>query len=177
VAGEITTAIGFPMAVDLVFEYAAGFTFGLLIFQALFGKAMRGGSYVAAVRETVLPEWLSMNALMASMIPVMVLLMTRDMSAMEPTSSRFWGVMSLATIVGGVLAYPVNWWLVATGLKHGMGSSRVLGQGGLDPADEPPSAMPSGPARAAVTGITLVMLFLGLALAAGPGDLSMRAPR
>jgi hypothetical protein len=114
---------------------------------------------------------------MAGMIPVMVILMTRDMSAMEPTSARFWGVMSLATIIGGILAYPVNWWLVATGLKHGMGSSRVLGQGGHDPADEPPGATPSAPARAAVTGITLVMLFLGLALAAGLGDPSMRAPR
>lgn len=177
VAGAISSAIGFPMGVDLVFEYAAGFTFGLLIFQALFRKAMRGGSYLAAVRETVLPEWLSMNALMAGMIPVMVILMSRDTSAMEPTSAEFWGVMSLATIVGGILAYPVNWWLVATGLKHGMGTSRVLGQGGHEPAREPQVPTASTPARAAVTGMTLAMLFVGLALAAALGDLSMRAPR
>ncbi len=177
VAGAITTALGFPMGIDLVFEYAAGFTFGLLIFQALFRKAMRGGSYLGAVRATALPEWLSMNALMAGMIPVMVLLMSRDVSAIEPTSARFWGVMSLAAIVGGVLAYPVNWWLVATGLKHGMGSSRVLGKGGHGPVEEPTSPTASASARSAVTGITLAMLFVGLALAAALGDLSMRAPR
>ncbi|NJD29923.1 MAG: DUF4396 domain-containing protein [Chloroflexi bacterium] len=177
VAGAITTAIGFPMGVDLVFEYAAGFTFGLLIFQALFRKAMRGGSYLAAVRATVLPEWLSMNALMAGMIPVMVLLMSRDMGAMEPTSIRFWGVMSLATIVGGLLAYPVNWWLVATGLKHGMGSSRALGKGGHDPAQQPEVPTASAVAQVAITSITLAMLLVGLAVAAVLGDLSMRAPR
>ena len=177
VAGAITTTIGFTMGVDLVFEYAAGFAFGLLIFQAIFRKAMRGGSYLAAVQATILPEWLSMNALMAGMIAVMVLLMSRDMSAMEPTSARFWGVMSLATIVGGMVAYPVNWWLVATGLKHGMGSSRALGRGGHDPAQERPTSRPSAAARVVVTAISLVMLLVGLGLAAALGDLSMRAPR
>lgn len=38
--------------------------------------------------------------------------------------------MSLATLVGAALAYPINWWLVKNGLKHGMGTARVLGRGG-----------------------------------------------
>ena len=77
-----------------------------------------------------MPEWLSMNAVMAGMTPVMVVLMSCDMQAMEITSLRFWGVMSLASLVGAVIAYPVNVWLVAVGLKHGMGSVRALGAGG-----------------------------------------------
>ena len=77
-----------------------------------------------------MPEWLSMNAVMAGMAPIMVLLMSHDMQAMEISSIRFWGVMSLATLVGTAIAYPVNVWLVAVGLKHGMGSVRVLGAGG-----------------------------------------------
>lgn len=71
-----------------------------------------------------------MNAVMAGMIPVMVALMGYDMRAMEPSSLRFWGVMSLATLVGAAVAYPVNVWLVAIGLKHGMGTVRALGGGG-----------------------------------------------
>lgn len=71
-----------------------------------------------------------MNAVMAGMVPVMVVLMSREMTAMEATSPRFWGVMSAATLLGAVLAYPVNWWLVAKGLKHGMGTERALGRGG-----------------------------------------------
>jgi hypothetical protein len=54
----------------------------------------------------------------------MVVLMLGDMTAMEPTSLRFWGVMSLATMVGAVVAYPINVWLVQAGYKHGMGTER-----------------------------------------------------
>jgi hypothetical protein len=136
VAATITMALGLPMWVDTIFEYVFGFAFGLLVFQALFLKDMLGGSYARAVRRSFLPEWFSMNAVMAGMIPVMVILMSRDMTAMEPTSLRYWGVMSLATLVGFAAAYPVNWWLVAVGLKHGMGTVRALGKGGHSLAAE-----------------------------------------
>jgi hypothetical protein len=36
----------------------------------------------------------------------------------------------MATIVGGTLAFPVNYWLVANHLKHGMGTLRAIGRGG-----------------------------------------------
>lgn len=71
-----------------------------------------------------------MNAVMGGMIPVMVILMSRDMRAMEPTSPLFWASMSAAALAGAVVAYPVNWWLVAKGLKHGMGTERAPGKGG-----------------------------------------------
>jgi hypothetical protein len=129
-AAAITAALGLPMWLDLMVEYLLGFSFGLLVFQALFMRDMLGGSYGAALRRSFMPEWLSMNAVMAGMTPVMVVLMSHDMQAMEVTSLRLWGVMSLATLVGAVIAYPVNVWLVAAGLKHGMGSVRALGAGG-----------------------------------------------
>ncbi len=130
VAAVITVALGLPMYLDVISEYFFGFAFGLLIFQALFMQKMLGGSYLQAVKKSFLPEWLSMNAVMAGMIPVMVILMSKDMRAMEATDIRFWGVMSLATLVGLIIAYPVNWWLVANKLKHGMGTESVLGKGG-----------------------------------------------
>lgn len=130
VAAAVTAALGLPMGLDAVVEYAFGFAFGLLIFQALFMKTMLGGSYATALRRSFLPEWLSMNAVMAGMVPIMIIIMSRNMSAMEPTSLRFWGVMSLASLAGLALAYPVNVWLVAMRLKHGMGTERVLGKGG-----------------------------------------------
>ena len=49
--------------------------FGLLIFQSLFMKDMMGGSYVAALKHSLLPEWVSMNCMMAGMFPTMVVLM------------------------------------------------------------------------------------------------------
>jgi hypothetical protein len=124
-AAVITAAFGLPMWLDVVVEYLAGFAFGLLIFQALFMRGMLGGSYPEAVRKSFLPEWLSMNGVMAGMIPVMVILMLSDLTAMEPTSLRFWGIMSLATMVGAIVAYPINVWLVQAGYKHGMGTERA----------------------------------------------------
>lgn len=131
VAAVITSALGLPMWLDMIIEYIAGFAFGLLIFQALFMKGMMGGSYIKALRRSLYPEWVSMNFMMAGMFPTMVLLMMgRDMRAMEPTQLVFWGAMSVAVGVGLLTCYPVNVWLVAKGLKHGMGTVRALGKGG-----------------------------------------------
>ncbi len=131
VAAVITAFLGLPMWIDLIVEYIAGFAFGLLIFQSLFLKDMMGGSYIKAVKHSLYPEWVSMNFMMAGMFPVMVVLMMgRDMRAMEPTELAFWGAMSVAVAFGLLTCYPVNVWLVAKGLKHGMGTVRALGKGG-----------------------------------------------
>ena len=130
VAAVVTNLLGLPMWLDLIVEYATGFGFGLLIFQALFMKDIMGLSYGQALGRTWLPEFLSMNSMAAGMFPTMVILMTKDMAAMEPTSLHFWGVMSLGVIIGGMVAYPMNYWLVESGLKHGMGTARALGRGG-----------------------------------------------
>lgn len=127
-AAAITATLGLPMRVDLVVEYAAGFAFGLFIFQSLFMKEMMGGSYLENVRKTFLPEFISMNAMMAGMAPVMsFLMMGRDMRAMVPSELLFWGVMSLGVIAGFMVAYPVNVWMVTRGLKHGLMTERRPG--------------------------------------------------
>ena len=131
VAATITAILGLPMWLDMLIEYIAGFAFGLFIFQSLFMKDMMGGSYWQAVRHSLMPEWVSMNFMMAGMFPVMVrLMMGLDMRAMEPTELVFWGAMSAAIGAGLLTTYPVNVWLVDKGLKHGMGTVRVLGKGG-----------------------------------------------
>jgi hypothetical protein len=192
VAASITLVLGLPMGVDSIVEYVAGFGVGLLVFQALFMKDVLGGSYGQAVRKTWLAEWLSMNAVMSGMIPVMVVMMSRHMQAMEPTSSRFWAVMSLACLVGAVLAFPVNWWLVKHGLKHGMGTERALGRGGsrMDSPEMPDHGISNVqapmPGMERVQGavskmqlvsaalLTVVMLGVGITVAATYGDFSMR---
>ena len=129
-AAAITAALGLPMWIDLIVEYVAGFAFGLFIFQSLFMKDMMGGSYFGAIKATFVPEWLSMNMMAAGMFPTMVLLMMgRDMRAMDPTEPLFWAVMSLGVIVGFSTAYPVNVWMVARNIKHGLMSVRAAPSG------------------------------------------------
>lgn len=127
-AAAVTALLGLPMWLDLIIEYTAGFAFGLFIFQSLFMQNMMGGSYLDNVRKTFLPEFISMNAMMAGMGPVMIfLMMGRDMRAMEPTELLFWGVMSLGVMAGFTVAYPFNGWMVAVNLKHGLMTERKPG--------------------------------------------------
>jgi hypothetical protein len=121
IAATVTGLLGLPMWLDMTAEYIAGFVMGLFIFQALFMRDMFGGSYRQALKRSILPEWLSMNTMMAGMFPVMVrLMMGRDMRAMDPRELLYWGVMAAAITVGFFTAYPMNWWLVSRGLKHGL---------------------------------------------------------
>jgi hypothetical protein len=127
-AAVVTATLGLPMWLDLIVEYLAGFSFGLFIFQSLFMKSMMGGTYWENVRKSFIPEFISMNFMMAGMAPVMsFLMMGRDMRAMDPTELLFWGVMSLGVIAGFTLAYPANVWLVARSLKHGLMTRRPPG--------------------------------------------------
>jgi FtsP/CotA-like multicopper oxidase with cupredoxin domain len=127
-AAAITALIGFAMWIDVLVEYVAGFSFGLFIFQSLFMMRVMGGSYWANVRNTFVPELISMNAMMAAMAPVMsFLMMGRDMRAMDPFEPMFWFVMSLGVIAGFVFAYPFNVWMIRRGLKHGLMTERPPG--------------------------------------------------
>jgi hypothetical protein len=185
VASVVTTSAGLPMWGDSIVEYVFGFAFGLLIFQALFMRDMLGGSYLRAVRSTVTSEWLSMNCVMAGMIPVMVILRTHVTGATDVGSVRFWAVLCLAVFIGLVAAYPVNVWLVANHLKHGMGTVRALGDGG-----EPLSHQGGAPAATmtitmtrvtrvtreqitAVAVLTLTALAAGILLGAAFGSFAM----
>ena len=59
---------------EIVIEYALGFAFGWTIFQALFMRDMAGGSYRRALTSTFAAELLSMNLLMAGMVPTVMVL-------------------------------------------------------------------------------------------------------
>lgn len=119
VAAAVVPAFALANGWDVLLEYAAGFAFGLLIFQALMMVGMYDGLYFRAVRKTFFAETVSMNLVMTGMIPTMILLAHAWPESENPLRTEFWFRMSLATIAGGVLAFPINHWLVASHLKHG----------------------------------------------------------
>jgi hypothetical protein len=121
---------------EVILEYVLGFAFGWTIFQALFMRDMAGGSYKRALIGTFVPELLSMNLLMAGMVPTVMMLMAHIESARDPTTPNFWFVMSMGLLVGFVIAYPMNWWLVANRLKHGMMTVRPVSAVGGAPAHD-----------------------------------------
>ncbi|MDQ2844483.1 MAG: DUF4396 domain-containing protein [Acidobacteriota bacterium] len=119
VGAAVASYLTLSRPVGIVLEYTLGFGFGWTIFQALFMREM-AGSYRRSLAKTFLPEFLSMNLLMTGMVPIASLGMILVGGMLSPLSPEFWFVMSMALLAGFVVAFPMNWWLVAKGLKHGM---------------------------------------------------------
>ena len=116
----IASLFHLPKIADITLEYVLGFGFGWTIFQALFMRGMAGGSYRRSLTSTFFPELLSMNCLMAGMVPVMTLAMKNVPRGRDPSGTTFWFIMSMSLLMGFITAYPMNWWLVSRHLKHGM---------------------------------------------------------
>ena len=118
-------------------EYLAAFVSGWLLFQAVAMGRMMGG-FRAALRGAFVAEAVSLTAMVSGMFPTMYWLMgmSHEGTASDrlgPGDLEWWAAMSVALIVGSVVAYPVNWYLVATGRKHGMASDMAMGEGGCTP--------------------------------------------
>jgi len=166
-AAALTYRFGFPNGVDLVVEYAAAFVFGWLIFQALFMKAMLGNDYVLALRKTFFAEFVSMNMVMVGMLPTMVILMRALPGGRDPMQPLFWGVMSVATLAGGITAYPINSWMVARHIKHGMMSAPMKAMPAMkDMKDMPGMAMPKSEPPALPLARQLIVIVATLAMLA-----------
>ena len=90
---------------------------------ALFKQLMTHQPYRRSVRYSFFPETVSMNMVMLGMIPTKFILMHHLPGSDNPLRPEFWGIMSAATLVGMVTAYPINSWMVRRGVKHGMMSA------------------------------------------------------
>ena len=124
----ISSVVGIAGLAEVAVEYVLGFGFGWTIFQALFMRDIGRRLLPGRAGQTFVPELLSMNFLMAGMVPTVMTLRTVIESANDPTTPHFWFVMSMGLLVGFIIAYPMNWWLVANHLKHGMMTVRPTAQ-------------------------------------------------
>jgi hypothetical protein len=116
IGGAAAALANFPTWAGFVSQYVVGLAFGLVFFPMWFNPAARGVGFAPQLRASFLPRWFSMNAMMVGMIPLMMWFMSRDGTAMDARSLHFWAVMFVTIIVGGLVSYPVNLWLVANGL-------------------------------------------------------------
>ncbi len=171
VAGAILGGIvQLPGPTEIALEYLLGFGFGWTIFQALFMKNSVGGSFTKALKKTFIPELVSMNYLMAAMVVVKALASAWVPESRHLGSATFWFTMSMALLAGFLAAFPVNWWLVANRMKHGMMTVRPAGQGQpVHPASAHPATHPQSvvsPRRVLlVVSLSFVALVLGVAIA------------
>ena len=116
----VTRLLGFAFWPEFWTEYAVGFAFGWFLFQA---PAMRhmGHSWPAAIWKGGRAEFFSMATVMLGMALVMRFVTPGLVGRPPgPDTAAFWGFGALGLLAGFIVTYPMNWWLVKIGWKHGM---------------------------------------------------------
>ena len=116
----IARLMNFSFWQEYWFEYLIGFLFGWLIFQY---KAMRmmAPSAGKALWMGGRAEFFSMMTVMAGMGLVMSAVTPLVVGEQpKPDTWGFWGFAALGLLVGFIVTYPMNYWLVKIGWKHGM---------------------------------------------------------
>ena len=110
--------LNFPS--EFVAEYIVGFLFGRILFQYTAMRSMRN-SPSQALWKGGRAEFFSMITLMSGMLLTAKLIQPLIISSPPlPDTYAFWGIALLALFIGTIITYPMNWWLVSIGWKHGM---------------------------------------------------------
>jgi hypothetical protein len=115
--GEKTFAV---WVVDYLFALAIG-----IAFQYFAIKPMRDLSVGEAIWQALKADTLSLTAWQVGMYGFMAFsafYLFRDLlgTGLVIDSVEFWFMMQLAMLCGFATAYPVNWWLIRTGVKERM---------------------------------------------------------
>ena len=106
--------------VDFLFAFAFG-----IVFQYFAIKPMRDVSIGQGIWQALKADALSLTSWQVGMYGFMALahfiLFGRLLgSRLAVDTAEFWFMMQLAMLCGFVTAYPVNWWLIRSGIKEKM---------------------------------------------------------
>ncbi|HWE77819.1 MAG TPA: DUF4396 domain-containing protein [Pseudolabrys sp.] len=107
-----------------ILDYVLAFLFGI-VFQYMTIVPMRGLKFGEGVIAAVKADTLSLTAWQIGMYGFMALAQfyffrTLIGVKLEVNSAEFWFMMQIAMWCGFVTSYPVNWWLIRSGLKEKM---------------------------------------------------------
>ena len=116
----IASLAGYHEALDFLFAFGLG-----IVFQYLAIVPMRGLSPGQGLIAALKADTLSLIAWQVGMYGFMalgqfILLPALGAQRAEVDTAEFWFLMQLAMVAGFATSYPVNWWLVATGIKERM---------------------------------------------------------
>lgn len=102
--------------VDYILAYALGIVFQYLAIAPMRGLRLRQG-IIAAVKADTLSLTAFEIGLFAWMAIYSFILFNHTL---HPDSPVYWFMMQIGMVVGFATAYPMNWWLIKTGIKEAM---------------------------------------------------------
>ena len=118
--------LGFSFWQEFWFEYLVGYFCGWFIFQTWAMRIMNN-DWLMAIWKGGRAEFFSMITVMIGMGVTMRFVTSSVVAAQPPPGTwSFWTFGALGLIVGFILTYPMNYWLVTIGWKHGQGHEHML---------------------------------------------------
>jgi hypothetical protein len=108
------SSLGARYLVGFVLAYLFGIAFQYASVASMQGLGLRDG-LVAAVKI----DTLSLLAYQIGMFAMMAV-SSALFPALRPTQWSYWFMMQVAMVAGFATTYPINWWLIASGIKEKM---------------------------------------------------------
>ena len=113
--------LGNPMILQMIIVYIVAFILNFTVFMPTMLMRMKNISYNIGVKESLPVVFISMTSVSIGMMTSMWWLhMVYSPMMPEETHILWWGFMSLATLIGGIIAFIPNWRLVRYGKKMGV---------------------------------------------------------
>jgi hypothetical protein len=113
IAGSVLLARYFG---DYAFAYAFGIAFQYFAIVPMRGLSFREGVWAAIKADT-----LSLTAFEVGLFGWMALMhFVIFQPALRPDTAAYWFMMQIGMVVGYATSYPMNWWLIRSGIKETM---------------------------------------------------------
>jgi hypothetical protein len=113
------TIAGSVLWAAYIYDFILSFILGI-VFQYSAIAPLRNASVWDGIVAALKVNTISIIAFEIGMFAFMALTREVLFPALKPNQPLFWLMMQIAMLVGLATTYPVNWWLIKTGLKEGM---------------------------------------------------------
>ena len=111
--------LGSVLAGKYLAAFILAYVFGIA-FQYFSIAPMRGLGPRDGIIAAIKVDTLSLIAYEVGMFGFMAFRSLWLFPALEPTSATYWLMMQVAMLAGFATTYPVNWWLIRSGVKEAM---------------------------------------------------------
>ena len=121
IASAGITLLGSVLWAEYAIDFAAAWALGI-VFQYFAIKPMKELTAGQAIFAAIKADTLSILAFQIGMYAWMALVFFRlfPHPHLTPFQPQYWLMMQVAMICGYATAYPMNWWLIESGLKEAM---------------------------------------------------------
>ena len=111
--------LGSLFASELILDFAAAYLLGI-VFQYFAIAPMRGTWGVDAIWAAIKADTLSLTAFEIGLFGWMAIFQFLLFPGLMPNAAAYWFMMQIGMCLGFLTSYPMNWWLIKSGVKDAM---------------------------------------------------------